>query len=71
MENSQSWIQWVFSGIGTYFVQLLIGAVVSIFAAIFVRAKLAKRSQKNREGDVYKVQQSGFFNNLLIKINKK
>ncbi|EGQ9249694.1 hypothetical protein CGH85_19985 [Vibrio parahaemolyticus] len=61
-------IEWIFSGIGTYGVQILIGIIV-----FFVVGRAARNiiNKKHVEGDIYHIKQGGFFNKMKLKFNKK
>ncbi len=61
------WIEWFFSGIGTYFVQLIIGFLCFLFVFIFIKKK--RSDKKHIHGDSFNVKQRGFFN--TINLNNK
>ncbi|GAB2661981.1 hypothetical protein [Vibrio panuliri] len=68
MPPEQDWIEWVFSGIGTYFVQLVVGFICFIFVCLFVK----KASNDTKvEGDYFNVKQGGFFNKIKLLSKKK
>ncbi|MGF1879457.1 hypothetical protein [Vibrio splendidus] len=68
MPLEQGWIEWVFSGIGTYFVQLVVAFICFIFAYLFVNKK---NNDTKVDGDYINVRQGGFFNKIKLVFRNK
>ncbi len=66
MTIDSSDLEWIFSGIGTYWVQILVG----LFVFLFVGKKVKETVYKTKvEGDNYNIKQGGICNKL--KFTKK
>lgn len=68
MPSDYKWIEWFFSGIGTYIVQIIVSLLSFLFVVIFVKKR--RKDNISIRGDSYKVKQKGFFNKINFNNNK-